>query len=440
MAYIWLDLCYLLLMIIISPWVIYRMIFQKRYRHGWKERLGLLPERLSHQPCVWIHAVSMGEINAMASLLRQLEKTLPQYEFVISSTTDTGIDQAGKLYGDTHRVFFFPLDFSWAVKRAFARIKPSACILMELEVWHNFTTIAAKRGIPVIVANGRISSSKGFKRYRKIAPLVRPMFGSLSLVLAQDQTYAERFAFLGVPDDRLQIAGSLKYDTAQVSDTIAGADQLARRLLLGQNNPILVAGSTGPGEEKIILESFRELRQRKELADLRLIIVPRKPERFDEVAHLIESNGYSILRYSRIKTDAQTVGQDDSSAVILGDTMGDLRKFYSLATVIFVGRSLVPMGGSDMIEAAALAKPVIVGPFTDNFTESMEKLIASQAVEIVADSQELTTAAAKLLSGHQAAKAMGRRAQKVVIDSQGATLRSANAIAKLLTSGPHSWS
>jgi 3-deoxy-D-manno-octulosonic-acid transferase len=375
----------------------------------------------------------MGEINAIGSLLKQLEKTLPQYEFVISSTTDTGIDRAHKLYGNTHSVLFFPLDFSWAVKRAFARLKPSACILMELEVWHNFTTIAAKRGIPVIVANGRISSGKGFKRYRKIAPLVRPMFRSLSLVLAQDKTYAGRFEFLGVPGDRLQIAGSLKYDTAEVSDTIAGADQLARQLRLNQDNPILVAGSTGPGEEKIILASFRQLQQRNELANSRLIIVPRKPERFDEVAHLIESSDYRILRYSKIKTDAQTVGQDDSSAVILGDTMGDLRKFYSLATVIFVGRSLVPMGGSDMIEAAALAKPVIVGPFTDNFTDSVEKLLANQAIEIVADSQQLTTVAAKLLSDPQAAQAMGRQAQKVIIDNQGATFRSAAAIAKLLT-------
>ena len=436
MTYIWLDICYLLLMTIISPWVIYRMIFQKRYRRGWKERFGLSPKRFSGQGCIWIHAVSMGEINAIGSLLRQLEKTLSQYEFVISSTTDTGIDRARQLYGNTHNVFFFPLDFSWSVKQAFGRIKPAACILMELEVWHNFTAIAAEMDIPVIVANGRISSSKGFKRYRKVAPLVRPMFRRLALVLAQDETYAERFEFLGVPDERIQVAGSLKYDTAEVGDSVAGAEELAGKLALDQGDPILVAGSTGPGEEKIILESFRQLRKREELANSRLIIVPRKPERFDEVARLIESSGYCLVRYSMIKSNAQAVGPDDGTAVILGDTMGDLRKFYSLATVTFIGRSLVDMGGSDMIEAAALAKPVIVGPFTDNFTESMEKLIAGEAVEIVADSQQLTKAAGKLLSDCRAAKAMGKRAQDVVIDNQGATIGSVKAIAKLLSLQP----
>lgn len=427
-----LDIVYVLLMVLLAPWILYRMFAQKRYRVGWKERLGLVPVRFTDQPCIWIHAVSMGEINAIGTLIEEIHRSLPQFEIVISSTTDTGISRAKKLYGTSHRVFFFPLDFSQVVKKALKRLHPQLCIMMELEVWPNFMSETARQGVPVMVVNGRISSAKGFPRYRRIAPFVRPIFRRLTMALVQDETYAERFRYLGVLPERVQVAGSLKYDTAELGDTVAGAGELAGQLSLKNNEPVWVAGSTGPGEEEIILNSFSQLRRKKELQQVRLVIVPRKPERFDEVARLIESHGYRLIRYSRVKAEKHKVSDRDDRAVILGDTMGDLRKFYSLASVVFVGRSLVPMGGSDMIEAAGLAKPVIVGPYTENFIDSMKKLEAAEGIKVVADGLQLTEVAENLLRDTASARQMGQRARQVIIENKGATRRTVEAVAKLL--------
>ncbi|OQA01234.1 MAG: 3-deoxy-D-manno-octulosonic acid transferase [Planctomycetes bacterium ADurb.Bin412] len=427
-----LDIIYAVILLILSPWLLYRVLFQRRYRSGWGQRFGAVPRRYSHQPCIWIHAVSMGEINAIGTLVKMLGQVLPQFEIVISSTTDTGIARAKSLYGQAHRVFFYPWDFTFAVKRAFNRIRPDLCILMELEVWHNFTAIAARRSIPVMVANGRISSGKGFPRYRRIAPLVRPMFRRLSLVLAQDETYGRRFEILGASADRVKVAGSLKYDTADTCDSVAGAAELERKLGLSGESRVLVAGSTGDGEEAIVLESFDKLLQNKEFKSLRLVVVPRKPERFDEVARLIESRGYRLVRYSRVKAGEYTAGPEDGQAVILGDTMGDLRKFYSLAAVIFVGRSLVPMGGSDMMEAAGLGKPVVVGPYTENFAETMDHLVQGGGIEVAADGGELTGKMTTLLSDKEFAAELGRRGRQVILDNQGATRKTVEAICEVL--------
>ncbi|MCP4710597.1 MAG: 3-deoxy-D-manno-octulosonic acid transferase [Planctomycetes bacterium] len=433
----WLLNCvYFILLLLLTPFILFRMICQNRYRTGWKERFGFVPRRYSDQPCIWIHAVSLGEINAIGTLIKHLHKVLPQYEIVISSTTDTGITRAKKLYGLSHKVFFYPLDFSFAVRRALNRLHPQLCILMELEVWPNFTTLAQKRDIPIAVANGRISSQKGYPRYRKIAPLVRPLFRRLSLVLAQDQTYAERFQSLGVPEDRLQVVGLLKYDTANLTDNVPGADELAQSLKLTTDHPIWIAGSTGPNEEKIILDTFDQLIQNKSLQNLRLIVVPRKPERFNEVANLIESRNHRLLRYSQIKSGKYQPTPADQNAVILGDTLGDLRKFYSLARIIFVGRSLVPMGGSDMIEAAALAKTVVVGPYTDNFIDTVQKLTAANAIEIVLDGTQLTKITQNLLLNPQTAQKMAQNAQQIIQQNQGATQRTVEHIIKLLDHQP----
>jgi len=427
-----LDIFYAIILVLLSPWVLYRMFLQSRYRTGWKERFGFVPVRNSSAKCIWIHAVSMGEINAIATLVASLQNRLPDHEIVISSTTDTGMDRARKLYGDKHLVFFYPWDFSWAVKKAFSRLHPSLCVLMELEVWHNFTTIAHHRSIPVMVANGRISSGKGFPRYRRIAGLVQPMFRRLTLVLTQDNTYAQRFRFLGADPQRIHVVGSLKYDTAEVVDKVPGTDELIEQLKLFPPQPVWVAGSTAPGEEEIILEAFSKLRREKSLNKLRLVLVPRKPERFDEVARLIENHNFKLLRYSKVKTGQYQPTPDDADAVILGDTMGDLRKFYSLAEVVFVGRSLVPVGGSDMIEAAALAKPVVVGPYTDNFTESVRLLVTAAGLEVVADGSQLTRITQNLLQDKKVAAQLGKNAQQVIIQNQGATEKTVNQIITLL--------
>ncbi len=407
----------------------YRGIKQGRYRRGWGHRFGFVPVRNSSRRCIWIHAVSMGEVNATQTVIEQLKHSF-ECDIVISTTTDTGYDRALHLYGRDHMVFFYPFDFSWSVKRALKRIKPNICILMELEVWHNFTYYTWKNSIPTIVANGRISSGKGFPRYKRIAWLVRPMFGRLDRVLAQDQEYAERFSYLGVPNNKIITAGSLKYDTAQTELPVVGQEDMAKALNLAQSDRLWVAGSTGPGEEEAILSTYRTLINEPELTGLKLVIVPRKPERFDDVARLIEAEAFKFIRYSQIKTgQTQASGEEQ---VILGDTMGDLRKFYALAHSIFVGRSLTAMGGSDMIEAVALAKPTIVGPYTENFSDSMAKLRAGKGIIEITRVDELPESVKSTLLDSNRAQDLARCGRQVVIESKGATARTIQIVKDLL--------
>lgn len=431
MPYI-LNLLYLLLLIIISPMIVFRMFRQNRYREGWGQRLGFTPLREGSNRCIWVHAVSMGEVNAAATIVSSIREQLPDCDIVVSSTTDTGINRARKLYGQYATVVFYPFDFTFAVKKAISRLRPDLCILMELEAWPNFTTIAHKRNIPVIVANGRISSGKGFPRYKKIAWLIRPMFRRLAAVLVQDQEYAGRFEFLGVPSEKIFNVGSIKYDTAELSDNIPGSDELAQKLALGSEMKLIVAGSTGSGEEKIILDCYRSLLKDIDDSSLRLAIIPRKPEKFDDVAELIVNEGFELVRYSQVKNSEKQAPTLTANCVVLGDTMGDLRKFYSLANVIFVGRSLVPMGGSDMMEAAALARPVIVGPYTDNFSQTVELLKAGNGIIVANDGKQLQAAISRLITDTEYSATIAANGRKVIADNRGATARTIAIVKELL--------
>ena len=426
-----LNIVYALLLLIYSPVIIYKMVGQGRYREGWSQKLGFSPIRNSSKKCIWIHSVSMGEVNAAQTLVDQIRQDMPDCDIVVSSTTDTGINRARKIYGKFATIIFYPFDFTFAVKRSLNRIKPDLCILMELEAWPNFTKICHKRGIPVVVANGRISAGKGFPRYKKIAPLIRPMFGRLAAVLVQDAEYAERFEYLGVNKDKITVAGSLKYDTAEITDKVAGADELAAQLKLAKETRLIVAGSTGIDEEKIIIDSFKTVNAGH--PETRLALIPRKPERFDEVAGLIENEGLKCLRYSKIKSGEYTAAEEDSKAIILGDTMGDLRKFYSLAAINFVGRSLVPMGGSDMMEAAALGKPVIVGPYTENFAQTIDVLKADSGIIIVESESLLTEQIDKLLSDSGYAQSIAANGRQVIIDNKGATKKTIEVVQQLIS-------
>ncbi len=423
------DFVYLLAGLAFSPVVLYRMAAHQRYRDGWAQRFGNVRRNDMRRRCIWLHAVSMGEVNAAKTLVTEIEKRYPDCEIVVSTTTDTGYAQADKLFGRRWTVFYFPFDISWVVRRAFDRLQPSVCLLMELEVWPNFLFTAYDRHIPVVVLNGRISD-RSFSRYRRIKAATRTFFGKIDRVLAQTPEYAERFRELGCPAERVLVTSSLKYDTAQVADRVDGADALAEQLNLG-GAKLWVAGGTGVDEEKILLDVYKSLGQDARHKDLRLAIVPRKPERFDEVAQLIEQTGFSIVRYSRLKGTASRI-PDGSNAVILGDTMGDLRKFYSLAEIIFVGRTLVPMGGSDMMEAAALGKCTLFGPHTFNFRQTVEVLLAGRGAIEVKDGADLRATMRKCLSDPTYAGIVARAGQEIIRQNQGATARTMEVLGTLL--------
>jgi 3-deoxy-D-manno-octulosonic-acid transferase len=418
-----------------APFWLARARTREKVLKALRGRMGKDAPAEAHSPSVMIHAVSLGEINATRAMLKGLSEARPDLRFIITVTTDTGYARGVELYGKDPRVTLlrYPLDFSSAISRLLDRLRPSVVVLMELEVWPNFMWHCERRGIPVVLVNGRLTPGS-FRNYRIGGPLVRKMFRRLTALCAQEEAYAQRFIQLGADASRVTVTGTMKFDTAQIAERIEGADALANDLgLKPGEGPIWLCGSTGPGEEALVLKVYREL-----LAShptLRLIIVPRKPERFDEVADEIAGDGFDLRRRSS-KSEVENGRPEMAPPVILGDTMGELRKFYSIADVVFVGRSLVDLGsrqhGSDMIEPAALGKPVVVGPFTGNFAEVMNRFRHADAMREVSTTEELGRQIEQWLKDPESAREMGRRAQEVVRRERGATGRHVELILKHL--------
>ena len=409
-------------------------------------------------PCVMIHAVSLGEINATRALVDRLAAARADLRFLVTVTTDTGMARAKELYGADPRIALarYPIDLSGPIARLLDRQNPAVVVLMELEVWPNFVSHCARRGIPVLLVNGRVTGSS-YRNYRLGGWLVRRMFRRLADVCVQDSEYAERFRALGARPEVLRVTGTMKFDTARVGDRVPGDAELAAAVgLRPASEPIWLCGSTGPGEESIVLAAYRQLLVAH--PSLRLVIVPRHPERFDGVADLIRQHGFGVIRRSETKgrsaaaaipsvtraVDAEgEVGiapRTGPPAVVLGDTMGELRQFYGVADVVLVGRSLVDLGhrqrGSDMIEPAALGKPVVVGPWTHNFADVVRQLRGADGIAELAPSAAPTglarqaeavatvaEAVGKILADQSAATAMGARARDTVRAQQGATAR-----------------
>ncbi len=427
-----LDIVYALAIVLLSPWWLYRMIRHGRYRDGVGQRFGASPVRYGLQPVIWLHGVSLGEVNALASVVRELHSQLPDYQVVISTSTDTGMAGARKLFAPAHTVFRWPLDFTLAVRRSLNRVRPDLVVLMEGDVWPNFLAACNRRKIPVVVVNGRMSPDKGYPGYKKLGPLAAGLFNRLTAIGVQTEGYAECFRKLGTKSEKVQVTGMMKFDTVEVADTLDGQDSLAETLGIDAADSLIVAGGTGPGEEKILLEAFAKLRAGGKHPSARLAIVPRKPERFGEVAKLIADSGSALIR--RSETPDGSPSPDAEDAIILGDTMGELRKFYALAACVFVGRSLVPMGGSDMIEAAALGKPTCFGPHTFNFPQADD--LAANGCARIADAEELVDKLDQWLSDPASAEQAGTQARQYVLTQQGATRRNVEMICEVLNRTP----
>ena len=429
------------------PILLYQMIVQGKNRRGWKQRLGFVPTFDDTRPRIWLHAVSLGEINATPKLIEAIKKRRPEFDIVVSTTTDTGFARAVQLYGE-HHVFRFPLDLSPIVGRVLARINPSLILLVELEVWYNLVRMAKARGIPVAVVNGRLTE-RSARRFGRIGGLIKPMFANLAWVGAQNETIAGRFRSLGTPADHVEVTSSLKWDSAYVADAVDGSEALAAAMGIDRSRPLWVCGSTGPGEEQMILGALGSLLRERPVAKTGvdrdsatnvhatepiLVLVPRKPERFDEVARLITQARFRCVRRSEC-ADGSRIDPVAGRTVLLGDTMGELRKFYALADVVFVGRTLVPLGGSDPMEVAALGKPIIVGPFSDNFRDPVDALERADAVCVVDDADALAAAVAVLLDDPEGSRRCGLRGRQVVIDNQGATVRTVDAVLRVFDEG-----
>jgi 3-deoxy-D-manno-octulosonic-acid transferase len=398
------------------------------------QRMGYVtvPHSLAETGRALIHAVSLGEMNATVEMVARLQTARPGTAVVISTTTDTGYERGRKIYGGRGDVAIvkYPLDFSWAINRFLDEVDPAVAVLMEGELWPNFLLICQRRKIPVLLVNGRMTPS-AFDNYSKLPWVVRTMLRRLAFIGVQDAVYLDRFERLGAPVDRTVVTGTMKFDTARVGDPDDAANQLGEAVGILPGESVWVCGSTGPDEEAILIDVHRRLLHK--FPKLRLVLVPRHPQRFDEVAKQVEAEGFPVLRRS---TGAVSTGGKHDRPIIVGDTMGELRNFYGIADVVFVGRSLIDLGhrqhGSDMIEPAGLARPVVVGEWTHNFAQPMRALRDGDAVRQVDGADALFDVIAGWLADPTAAAELGRRARDVIVANRGATTRHVEEILKLL--------
>ena len=390
-----------------APVLLTRRLRGQRQSAHVTERLGRFGE-LPPEPRCWIHAVSVGEAIAAIPLVEAIGRRWPELSIVLTTVTATGARVvADRLSGVvTHR--YFPLDLPGPVRRALDGVRPRFFIAMETELWPNFLVTLAARGVPSMIANGRISD-RSFPRYRLVRGLLARVLRRVSVFAMQSQEDARRIIALGAPPERVMVTGSLKTD--QAVDDPAATERWQRLIGRRASERVWVAGSTHRGEEEIVLDAFLRLRART--PELVLLLAPRHPDRTEEVERAVRARGLEPLRRTALPRERPR------DAVILLDTVGELAELYRVADVVYVGGSLVPTGGHNMLEPALRGKPVLFGPHTENFRESAELLLAAGGAEVVRDGDGLEAAIAALLADDPRARAMGERGRAAVLDRQG---------------------
>ncbi len=407
-----LDLLYIAATLVTFPIWLTRLIRTGKFKTDWPARFGRTPPRSDDgRKCILLHAVSVGEINAIRLLVERLANGSQAPRLVIATTTDTGTARARDLFATRHEVVRFPFDLSLVVRRFLRSVRPDLVVLVELEVWPNFTAACARRGIPVCVVNGRLTE-RSHKGYRLLGPLIRPSFRRLAAVAVQNDRYAQRFEAMGIPPDRIRVAGTMKWDTAQIDDRVDGAAELASAMGIDRSRPLIVAGSTAPGEHELLAKAVPDGAQ--------LLCAPRKPEWFDEAAAALPG----CARRSRAEHGSQ-------AGRFLLDTIGELRRAYALADVVVIGRTFGKLHGSDMMEPVALGKATIVGPAVDDFQETVDALRAGDGI-VQTDRDHLAQTLDKLLSDPERCTQLATNGRAVIRSHQGATQRHVELILALL--------
>ena len=422
-----LNIIYFFALILFSPILLYRIVILKKYRRGFAEKwLGqapLFPEPEPNQKRIWLHAVSVGEMNLLKPIIKELEKICPDCQCVISTTSQTGMELGRKIFSD-RTVFYCPLDFSFAVRRAFQRIKPNLLVLAELELWPNLVIQARKANIRLAIVNGRISD-KSFKNYRTIRWFTKYLFGKFDLVAAQDRWNGERFEQLGAQN--VQCTGSIKFDGVQGNRANPKTLDLAQKAGIMEQDLVFLAGSTQDPEEKFALNAYKNLRSQTN--HLRLILVPRHKERFDEVAELLATSG--LLWCRRSLFDQEGVPPND--AVILIDTIGELGAWWGTAEIAFVGGSMGSRGGQNMLEPAAYGAAVSFGPNTKNFRDISSLMLKRNAAQVVSNQSELEEFVKKCINDTNWRKQTGNNARQLVTENQGAAERTCLLLSEILS-------
>lgn len=405
------------------PFVPLRLWWRGRREPGYRQHVG---ERFGRyaarpaQPVIWIHAVSLGETRAAQPLVNALRARFPDHALLVTHMTATGREAAASLYGEFATLAFLPYDLPWAVRRFVAHFRPRLGILMETELWPNLLRECRRAGVPVLLANARLSE-KSAQGYRRVGPLAREALGDVAAIAAQTDADAARLAALGARD--AEVTGNLKFDIAAAPEMIARGREL--RGLFGAR-PVLLAASTREGEEALILDALA----RAPLSGLLTVIVPRHPQRFDEVAALLRARGLVFVR----RSDRRPVPADHAFA--LGDSMGEMTAYYAAADLAFIGGSLLPYGAQNLIEACAVGAPVVIGPSTFNFAEAAAQATAAGAAIQVADADALVREARRLLSDAAARAQMSAAGRSFCDAHRGATGRTMAIVERLLGAAP----
>lgn len=408
-------LIYSLLLYITVPLILWRLFWRGRlnhdYWHRWPQRFGWFKAPFLSKP-IWIHAVSVGEVQAALPLIKQLHQRYPNHSIVVTTTTPTGSARVRNELGDSVFHVYAPYDLPGVVARFLERVKPVFALFMETELWPNQFYQCAQRNIPVVVANARLSKHS-MEGYRRLSSLTQATLQQVSLIAAQSQQDADHFKILGMQPEKIQITGSIKFDLQLPDDLQQQGDVLKQQLYgeTGKKRPVWIAASTHEGEEKQVLTAYAQVR--KVIPDCLLLLVPRHPERSSAVAALCEKNGLNVVRRSEHNACKE------NTQVFIGDTLGELMLFYVAADVAFVGGSLVSKGGQNILEPAALAKAVITGPYTFNFAEISKVMREAGALRQVSDENELASAVIELLNNPQQRKQMGENGYEQVEKNRG---------------------
>jgi 3-deoxy-D-manno-octulosonic-acid transferase len=406
------------------PWFLWKGRATGKYLRTFRERMGRLPVYLNvdGDRSVWIHAVSVGEVLAARPLVPVLRERFPGHRIFLSTTTMTGNAVAKKSVRGVDGLFYAPLDFRHPVRHALEILNPSLLVLVETELWPNLVHEAKRRGTRIALVNGRISP-RSFPRYQRVRRFLAPLFAEIDLFLMQGEAHAERARALGAPPDRVRVTGNLKFDAVEPGRI---PERLARLLQgSGEPRPLWVAGSTVGGEEELVLSAYHRVRER--VPQARLLVAPRHPERFPLVPPLVEAAGFRCLRRSSLDPAAWRDGE-----VLLLDTLGELSQVYSLASVVFVGGSLVPSGGHNILEPAVAGKAVVVGPHMENFQEIADQFRSESAMVQVSSPDELAREVSALLLDDERRRGLGERARELVGRNRGAVSRTADALSSLL--------
>lgn len=408
-----------------APWVAWQAFRHGKYRDRWPERFGILPDGLSSSSgrTLWLHAVSVGEVLSAAPLVHALRQAHPDWRIVVSTTTRTGREMAERRLAGVAGVFYFPLDFAWVVRRVLDRLQPSLLVIVETEIWPNLVRLCRARGIGVLLVNARISD-RSFPRYLRVKGLLARVLRQFDRLCAQSEDTAGRLRALGAPADRVVVTGSLKYDVP--AEPPPGVDAVARRL---DGMPVLLAASTLKGEDEILLDTFQRLRVTS--PDARLVLAPRHPERFDSVAALAARTDLRVQRRTRLGEPADTPFD-----VLVLDTIGELAALCASATVVFVGGSLVPAGGHNILEPARFARPIVVGPSMSNFADMTRSFLDAGALVQAPDADTAQRELLALFADAPRRARLGAAARAVLDRHRGAVERTMQQIADVVEGRP----